>query len=72
MKKLFIIYNTPYEECTIHEEIETGKLNLVKNNSVIASAKPERKTNYADISALKREVINIIGSEGNNVVSLME
>lgn len=45
---------------TIYEDTESGLLQEVVHNSVIAEALPNRTTNHARINALKGELLNVI------------
>ena len=53
------IYNAKGNYC-VHEDTETGKVELVYNNSVVKSALPKREANYADILSYKRELLTVI------------
>lgn len=44
----------------VYEDTESGLLQEVVHNSVIAEALPNRTANYARIEALKGELLNVI------------
>ena len=46
------------ENRAIYEDTESGLLQEVVNNSVIAEALPNRKANHARLEALKGELLN--------------
>lgn len=58
MIKIFdAVGNVPTNDYSVHEDTETGMLQLVCNNSVIQTAKPEQTANYSRILSHKRELI---------------
>ena len=66
MKHIYNIYDA--SEGAIHEEVKTGLLTHVINNSVVASASPDRISNYKRLADMRGTLLSRYYTDGNSVV----
>lgn len=52
--------NVSTNNYTVHEDTETGMLQLVCESSVVGTAMPDQTANYNRILSSKRELISIV------------